>query len=266
MNGIQSAKNQIFITIIDNVKISTAINTITTTYDFNAKVKMYLSYQAQIFLQTYYYGFQVKGFEIYTFSYLPRWYFLMLTTNPNTNHPFLLFANLDDNKIHVIRPIGREHGQVEIPIVFEAVAQCNAIEKFALYFAVDRSIFMRKNAIVYVPQFTLINCNNITNCMRKMHEIDKMNISKSEKLKQVAKYEEFYKNKAIEFLQYYFTLLENANYDEAYLFLKGNHATYYKKERLNTFFKDTKIIVGHLHIFIELYRLVNYLKFFANLS
>jgi len=266
MTSVLSAKQQIFATILDNVKIIVAVNAFNNIPDFTTKVKIYLSYQAQYFLQTYYPGFQAKTFEIYSFPYLPQWYFLMLTTNPNTNHPFLLFANLDDNKIYIIRPIGKERGQVEIPVVVDAISQCNTIEKFALYFAVDRSIYMRKNAIIYVPQFTLIDCSNITNCMKKMHEIDKMNISKSEKTKKAIKYEEFYKNKAIEFLQYYFTLLENASYDEAYLFLKGNHATYYKKQRLNTFFKDTKIIIGHLQIFIELYRLLNYLKLFVNVS
>lgn len=260
MPPILSERDQIFVTLLDNMKIIDTINSISTPSDLNSKLTQYLLYQSHYFLRLYYPRFQVKSSEIYTFPYLPRWYFLMLITNPNTNHPFLLFVNLDDNKIWVIRPIGKDQGQVELSIFFAAIPQCTPVERFALYLFTDRTINIRKNAILYIPQFTLIDCHNITNCIRKMHEIDKMKISRSEKISKATKYDAFYKQKAGEMLQKYFTLLEGGEYDDAFLFLKGKTDKYFGKERLNTFFKDTRIIIGHLQIFIELYRLANYLR------
>lgn len=250
---------QIFVTIQDKRKIKSIIDNVPNP-DFNYKIQTYLSYQAQHLLKLYYPRFALKTFEIYTFPYLPNWFFLVLITNPNTNHPFLLFANLDDNKIRVIRPIGKERGQVEIPVFFAAIPQCTQIERFAILFFLDRTIFIRKNALLYIPQFTLINCRNISNCVRKMHEIARMKVSKGEKEKLVAKYDTFYKEKAIDFLQNYFEMLNKGEYDEAFLFLRGDRGKYFKKERLNTFFRDTKPIIGHLQIFIELYRLLNHLR------
>jgi hypothetical protein len=51
-------------------------------------------------------------------------------------------------------------------------------------------------------------------------------------------------------------MLEKADYNEAYLFLKGKSSKYYKKQRLNTFFAKTKKIVGHLEIFITIYEML----------
>ena len=93
-----------------------------------------------------------------------------------------------------------------------------------------------------------------------MHEIDKMHISQSEKQILKYKYNEAYLHKAIDFLSYYFNLLDNKDYDEALLFLKGGDSNHFGKQRLNTFFKNNKSIIGHLEIFITLYELYNETK------
>ena len=93
---------------------------------------------------------------------------------------------------------------------------------------------------------------------------NKNNVSKKEfeymydKLKLKEKARDFYLQKAIEFIKTFFILLDNQNYDEAYEFLKGDSGKYFGKQRLNTFFKNTKSIIGHLEIFISLYQLFFY--------
>jgi cystathionine beta-synthase len=64
-------------------------------------------------------------------------------------------------------------------------------------------------------------------------------------------------------LKKYFDMLENKDYEEAKLFLKGGgtranyKSKYFGKVRLNTFFKNTKNIIGHLEIFILMYQLLH---------
>ena len=50
-------------------------------------------------------------------------------------------------------------------------------------------------------------------------------------------------------------LLGAREYDEAWEFLKGTRGQYAGKQRLNTFFKNTKSIIGHLEIFVSLYEI-----------
>jgi hypothetical protein len=82
-----------------------------------------------------------------------------------------------------------------------------------------------------------------------------MKISETQKNTMKLEYNEFYVNKAVDLLQKYFNLLDEKEYDEAFLFLKGKTSKYYHKERLNTFFKNNKSIVGHLEIFTTIYKL-----------
>jgi len=84
-----------------------------------------------------------------------------------------------------------------------------------------------------------------------------MKVGKTEKETLIKKYNEYYMNKAYDFLKYYFTLLDGKEYNEALLFLKGKDSKYFGKERLNTFFKNTKLIIGHLEVFIPLYELLH---------
>lgn len=256
-----SGKEILFLSLIENRKLEKVIEKLKIdSNDFNIKLKTYFNYQAERFLNIYYPSYKVKENEIYTFPYLPRWYFMVLITIPNTNHPFLLMMNLDDKKIWIIKPIGKDYGQIDIQQIKTFIPTLNKMESFGLFFLLERTIYIRKYAILKTKQFTLIDCSNISNCIKKIQEINKKNISKEQKKKLIEKYNSYYLNKAIDFLQLYFKMLETNNFDEAYLFLKGDQGKYYKKERLNTFFKDTKNIIGHLQIFIPLYELMNDLR------
>lgn len=87
-------------------------------------------------------------------------------------------------------------------------------------------------------------------------EISKRKKTVLEGKKEVKQLEDFYQKKSVTFLSKYFDLLEKADFNEAYLFLKGKSSKYYKKQRLNTFFAKTKKIVGHLEIFITIYEML----------
>jgi len=256
--------NKLLITLKETTKIEKAINKIEITNvrdpTFTEKSNAYLAYQAKSFLNQYYPRYQLKEYNIYTFQYAPRWLFFVIITNPNTNHPFLMYTNLDEKKLYVILPLGKDSGQVELFVFRDAIEECVGIEKFAFFFFIERTIYIRKFAILYNKQFTLIDCNNISNCVKKLHEIMKMNISIDKKKALQTKYNDFYLHKATDMLKEYFDMLELGEYDEAFLFLRGDKGKYFKKERLNTFFKDTKAIIGHLQIFIALYQLLNQLR------
>jgi hypothetical protein len=138
---------------------------------------------------------------------------------------------------------------------FGAIDESNLVELTAILVLLEKTIYIRKLGIVDSKQFSLVNCSNISNCVKKIHEIDKMRISVLEKQNLKNKYNEYYLYKAVEFLKYYFDLLDTRNFNEALLFLKGGDSKHFGKQRLNTFFKNTQTIIGHLEIFISLYEL-----------
>jgi hypothetical protein len=88
-----------------------------------------------------------------------------------------------------------------------------------------------------------------------MHEIDKLRIGNAEKQELKARYANAYLDKALDFLKYYFDLLNRKEYEEAWEFLKGTKGKYKGRQRLNTFFKNTRSIIGHLEIFVSLYEI-----------
>jgi len=92
-----------------------------------------------------------------------------------------------------------------------------------------------------------------------MNEIAKMRVSTVEKKKLIVHYQVYYQEKAIKFIGKYFELLEGKEFNEAFLYLRGSRGKYFGKQRLNTFFKSSKQIVGHLQIFIHLYQVLHLL-------
>ena len=167
---------------------------------------------------------------------------IKIITKTNLNHPYMMFLNMDDVYIMFLIPFGRERKQADINAYYNSINNASNIEKMAIYLLIEKTIIIRKKGIIESNQFSLIQCSNISNCIRRYHEIDKMHINNNEKIKLKEKAREFYLNKAIEFIKTFFILLDNKNYDEAYNFLKGNDTNYFGKQRLNTFFKNTKSI------------------------
>jgi hypothetical protein len=145
--------------------------------------------------------------------------------------------------------------QADIDVYQSVIPECNIAELEAIYLLLDKTIYIRKKGILDSRQFSLLDCSNISNCQKKMQEINKMQIGTTEKQELKAQYENAYLHKALDFLKYYFDLLSSKEYDEAWEFLKGNRGKYQGRQRLNTFFKNTRSIIGHLEIFVSLYEI-----------
>ena len=262
--------NSIFFRYKESIKIEKAIKTINNTksiynnhnLSYNEKIKTYMSLKAQQFLQYHNKNLEYNESQIYTLNFLYRYIFLVFLTKTNLNHPYLLYINLDDYVLNFLIPIGKEQKQADINDYSDAINISNVYDLSAIYILLDKTIYIRKYATLNL-KFNLLDCNNISNCIKKMHEINKKRISTNQKHELKIKYNEYYINKAIDILKKYFDMLENKDYEEAKLFLRGGgtgahyKSKYFGKVRLNTFFKNTKNIIGHLEIFIVMYQLLH---------
>ena len=230
-----------------------------TTY--NEKINLYMTSKANQFIQYHNKHLEYKESQIYTLPFLPRYLFLVILTKINTNHPYLLYVNLDDNTLNFLIPFGNEQKQANLSEYFETIIDCNIPDLAAIYILVEKTVYIRKYGIIN-SQYTLIDCSNISNCIKRMRVIDKERISINQKVILKKKYNEYYLNKAVNILKKYFDILEAKDYEEARLFLKESRgyrgtSKYFGKERLDTFFKSTKTIIGHLEIFIIMYELLH---------
>ena len=100
----------------------------------------------------------------------------------------------------------------------------------------------------------------MTGCVRETNKIYKMRISNKEKDKLISKEKIKYMNKGVKLISKYFELLDSKDYKEAFQFLRVSKGKYFNHTRLNTFFKDNKQIIGHLQVFINLYKLYDKLR------
>ena len=190
-----------------------------------------------------------------------------ITTKPNVNHPYLVFAHIQDSVMYLVNPFGKaqKEGQRSLDdfvylLKSENKKKLSEHHFYALYILFGESIRIRKKQILYNDKYSLLECSNIKLCQRKVRTI-KREVGKRKKTvlegkKELQELEKYYQKKSVNFLSKYFNMLEKGDYNEAYLFLKGKSSKYYKKQRLNTFFAKTKKIVGHLEIFITIYEML----------
>jgi hypothetical protein len=253
-------KAQIFFPFRETTSINTLINDVKQYSDYNKKMLFYVNTKAAGFIKYHNKYLDFRESQIFTMPTLGKYIFAILYTKTNTNHPYLLYFNLEDIYITFLIPFGGDYKQADNNTYMNAINEGNYVERTAIFILLEKSIYVRKLGIVDSRQFSLINCSNIMNCIKKIREIEKMRISSAEKNELKAKYNEYYLHKAIDFLKYYFSLLDNQNFSEASLFLKGGDDAHFGKQRLNTFFKNTKSIIGHLEIFISLYQIYHYSK------
>ena len=268
------------------------------SYTLNDKIKAYLNNKASQIIKYHnpYLEFNINNINVnsnknvFILDYLPRYVFMVAYTLSHTNHPYLIYFNLDDKFINVLIPIGREYQQANTEDYINVI---NSILKInsqktksqtkkktkskstnsnknnkentknkalltAIYVLLDNTIKTRKYGIIY-SKFSILTCENMTLCLHKITEISKMNIQEYEKQNLYIKVQDYYRTIGIELLQNYFYLLEKKEYGKANDFLQGGHnkfSEYYGKTRLNTFFKNNKSILGHLEVFISLYELL----------
>jgi hypothetical protein len=252
-------KSQIFFTFQETRPIINIISSIPGD-DFILKLRQYMTSRANQFIISHNKFLEFKEYEIYKSSKLPNYIYAVVLTKTNTNHPYMMFLDINKNFITFLIPFGKDYKQADMDLYANAIDEVNSIELEAIYLLLDKTIYIRKKGILESKQFSLLDCSNITNCQKKYHEIDKMSISLTQKQELKAFYKQQYLHKALDFLKYYFDLLDAREYDEAWEFLKGDDGKYQGRQRLNTFFKNTKNIIGHLEIFISLYELFNRTK------
>ena len=249
-------KSQIFISYQEPRPILDVVNGVPDGGgDFLAKLKIYMTSRANQFITSHNKYLAFKEYEIYKSSVQPNYIYAIVLTKTNTNHPYMMFLDVSTRVITFLIPIGKDYKQASLEAYRAAIPECNIAELEAIYLLLDKTIFIRKKGILDSRQFSLLDCSNIANCKKKMQEIDKMPLGHTARQELKAQYEAAYLHKAIDFLKYYFNLLEGREYDEAWEFLKGDKGKYAGKQRLNTFFKNTRSIIGHLEIFVSLYEI-----------
>ena len=206
-------QSNIFLRFRETKKIEKAIkNTEVANNNYNDKIRLYLITKAQQFLNYHNKSLEYKESQIYTLPNLPNYLFLVFITKTNTNHPYLLYVNLEDNILNFLIPNGKEQKQADINDYIETIKTCNLSDLSAIYILLDKTIYIRKYAILNL-RFNLLDCNNITNCIKKMRDIDKQKISINQKTDLKKKYNEYYLNKALNILKKYFYILEEKNYE-----------------------------------------------------
>jgi len=248
-------KSQIFISFQEQQPIFNVVNQVPGDDDFLAKLKIYMTSRANQFITSHNKNLVFKEYEIYKSVVLPNYIYAIIITKTNLNHPYMMFLDVNSNIITFIIPYGKDYKQADIDVYQSVIPECNIAELEAIYLLLDKTIYIRKKGILDSRQFSLLDCSNISNCQKKMQEINKMQIGTTEKQELKAQYENAYLHKALDFLKYYFDLLSSKEYDEAWEFLKGNRGKYQGRQRLNTFFKNTRSIIGHLEIFVSLYEI-----------
>ena len=205
------------------------------------------------------------NFKYYNFVSDPNlqdYRIMFLYTTPFNNHPYLFVRQRSEengknnNEVIILNPLGNKEKQISDEELLKYNDSFDELERNMLVLYLRKNIGYRKN-ILLENNFSLLQCSNITNCVRKNSEIRKMKISYIEKEQLMERYESQYYEKGKKIIDSYFNLLEENDFEEAKAFLKGNKGKYFNKTRLNTFFKNNKKVVGHLEVFIGIYKLLD---------
>ena len=251
-------QSKIFLCFKEPMVIHKEIENMKVPGTLNEKIKAFMSEKARAFIKYYtkILDYNPTESQIYTLPYLPRYLFMVIFTKTNVNHPYLLYVNMDDDILNFLITSGREDIHADLSDYATAITSGTKPEITAIRVLVESTIYVRKVGIL-TSQFKILKCENIANCVKKINEIDKENITEVKKKEMKHKYSEYYLNKAVELLKHYFEILDTKDYYEAYSFLKGGNGSYFGKERLNTFFKNNQSIIGHLEIFIPMYQLLH---------
>jgi hypothetical protein len=203
---------------------------------------------------------KLDSYKFETMTKQPNNFFSFMYTQPYNNHPFVMFGDITKNYLYVLVPLGGDKiGQISSEEIIPLIKYFTKIEKLATSVLINRTIEVRRKNIIINPQFSLLKCENIRQCRIKLREINKnRNMSLQQKKYARLELEKIYLPKASQMLLKYFDLLTKKKYDEAFQFLKGGknkRDEYYGKQRLDTFFMSSRKIIGHLQVFINLYKL-----------
>lgn len=222
------------------------------------RIQLYLGRLALNSIQQFS-GLEMLDYNIHS-SWNNEWIYISLISRQAANHPWVASCNIRDNFFQVYRPLGRDQGQIDIES-FNAIFSGTNFAKpyyYGFYILFMESMRIRKEELIYSPRFSLLKCDNIKQCLIKKKQILKSRKSAAVKAAELADAQAFYEKKSVNFILKYFNLLDARDYNEAYAFLRLKQGKYFGKQRLDTFFVSTGEIIGHLQIFIEIYKLIYY--------
>ena len=184
-----------------------------------------------------------------------NYFYTFLYTQPFNNHPFLIFGNLKERHFNISIPFGDKIGQINISFFHKVLPYFKRNELIVSSILLNRTIYIRNYNLIHNKRYSIYNCDKMTPCKKKIRELNNYKIPSKQKQEYKKQIENYYKKKGIELIKKYYKLLEKYEFNEAYEFLKGDKGKYKGKTRLNTFFTNNKEVIGHLEIFISLYKL-----------
>ena len=184
-------------------------------------------------------------------------FFIHAITVEENSHPFSIFGTYSENIIYIMIPIGRNVGQYDLNKIKTNINLLSVLQKFALFNLLKLTIKLREENI---NKYTLklINCLNIKPCVNELKMYKKKGIimpnSQISKLKT-----KYYNNIAKQLKTYMGLLKKNECYKATNYLLKNTE----KNICLKNYFvstKDSKELIGHLKIFIDIYKTIYLLK------
>lgn len=200
---------------------------------------------------------KIDSIQIIRPDYKKNMFYEFIYTQPFNNHPFLVYGDLNENTYKIMMPFGDKLGQSDINIFYQYVNFLNKDDKIAMYTLINRTINIRKKNILQNPKFSILKCENIRGCVNKAKSLNRKNYANYIKKNLQKQNEESYKEKALILLKKYFDLLEINQFESAEDLLTGKYGAYTNQTRIDNFFVGKKTIIGHLKIFISLYKMYN---------
>jgi hypothetical protein len=180
----------------------------------------------------------------------------ILYTYPFNNHPFMMFSPLKEPTDYtIVIPLGNRVGQSNINTLYPLIPYLTTIERNALFQLIIKSIVIRQQNLVTHPKYSVLNCYIINECINKVNAIALMNESAVRKEALINETEKFFFDKIRLLLDHYFVILQEGRFDDAMKFLRGEYNRFFKNKGLTEIFINSKDLVGHLEIFIHLYKL-----------
>lgn len=182
-------------------------------------------------------------------------------TVPLNNHPFIVYGNINTSFCHIVIPLGNRLGHIDINDIYSLIPYFSKIELTIMREMLVKCIIIRQSNIIYNPKYSVMNCNIINECINKINEIENSLLITSEKKKELKlATETFYNDKIKILLDRFFFILGLGQYDDALKFLKGEYNRYFTMNGLSAIFINSKELIGHLQIFINLFHLYHTLR------
>ena len=177
-------------------------------------------------------------------------FFIHLFTIPLNNHPFLLFGTYSARFIKIMIPMGGDKGQFNISKVRKNIKDLSTLEKLGLYHQLTTTIKLRETNFMNYSKKHLA-CSNILKC------VEEKNIKHINNAVGFAKLQKKYTDDIMKDIRNYILLVKKEKYDLAknYITKNSNSHVCLQKKLINS--KDT---IGHLLIFIEVYKTLETLR------